>query len=159
MTTLTIEESVQRLAQGMLRCFEQRKRDSGATFWVFRHNAPSWMAEAAMHCHDIEDTLPDDYVYAYIVEACEALCMVDSDSGIAIYAGGIVESWTDVYNHDLLTWCASHSDRLGRVEQAINEARHSEVCIGSCLMQAQAGERREVLEALVSFLQSKVESE
>ena len=150
MTDLTIAA----LAAEARAHFMKKTRDNGTTFWVVAGGGDAeldWMRQMARDAHG--DTFPDDYRYAFTVDALEAI----AEQCDARYAGvdpSDVEAEADIYTRDLLKWLASRNDRLGYCDQYAEENEDSDTL--NRISGGQYLERREVLGSVVDSLEAEL---
>lgn len=142
--------TVQGKAQEALRYFQLKTREDGTKFWAKRENAPEWVKDLVFAAHEGGDFLPDDWRYAFLVEALDALADTEDPDDVQLEA--------DVYNHELLSWLASHAHRPSFVDEHIEEHGYP-----GNIMRAIAGgqvkEKERVLSEVRDFLQEFVENE
>lgn len=112
---------LQALAADYSRRFEKRTRENGAEFQCITDGEETPELEQLIRdAHG--EMFPDDWRYAFIVDALDALeeCS-DPDGGDA--AEYLPEY---VYTHEQLNWLASHSDRLSDANEYASEYGFSE---------------------------------
>lgn len=136
MTTQT--PTVQNLATEARRYFTTKHR---ATFWVLADNRPDWLQDLVRFAH--ADMLPDDWRYAFIVEALDALADSEDPDDIT----------TDA---DRLGWLSSRLDRCEFVDQARGERIGCDEPLIELIGWGLAHERRAVLDLVRSFLEHHV---
>jgi len=150
MATLTEKTmSLQDRAQEARSHFEQTTRhdELGETYWRKRVNAPQWVYDLTLAAHDAGEILPDDWRYAFIVEALDLLAdFEDTDE-----AFDALEA--DTYTAELTAWLASSVTRVAYLDDAINEYG-DDIKDGFMLLgTAQTAEKRGVFYAVRSFLE------
>lgn len=141
--------TIKELADQVYAQFEKRTRDNGREFWALKDGKPEWMQEM---CHEAHGgMLPDDWKYQFVLEAVVALSEADDPDDVQLEA--------DVYNHELLQWLASHLERAGYVDEAVQS--YGIESKGFDLMQVialgQLHEKEEVLGIVRSYLERRAE--
>ena len=97
-------EPVQELAK-LVRCtFSLETRDNGSEYWTHNRCAPDWINELCHTAHG--DMLPEDYRYAFIVEALDAL---EEAEDVDEARGGYE---FEHRNYQLALWLATHGHRF-----------------------------------------------
>ena len=96
---------------------------------------------------------PDDWKYQFVLEAVVALSEADDPDDIQLEA--------DVYNSELLQWLASHLERAGYVDEAVQEygIGTKDFDLMSCIGLGQLREKEEVLSIVRSYLERKADEE
>jgi hypothetical protein len=114
-------ETVQELAR-LVRCtFSLETRDNGTEYWTHNRCAPDWINELCHTAHG--DMLPDDYRYAFIVEALNALEEVeDPDEArdgyeLEPYFGRLVD-WLGSYAGHRFEYCDEWAEESAREFEA-----------------------------------------
>jgi hypothetical protein len=108
--------TLQALAREMSLAFETATRtSSGESFRKLRDGSPEWMTTVCRMAHDDARLLPDDWRYAFIEEAVDALAEHEN----ADEALGSLEP--DVYTSDLTAWLHSLNSRVYYLEEAMTE--------------------------------------
>lgn len=89
-------------------------------FWKFKDGRPEVLQTLAHDAHadfmpDDSAMLPDDYRYEFIYQALERLAeWEDMDAA---------DAWEPaIYNHERMSWVASHPYRVSYVEDAVRDA-------------------------------------
>lgn len=144
--------AIGRLAAEAFEWFETATRPNGEDYVRRSDGAPEWVADLvyAAHGGDSAYLLPDDYRYAFIRDALEALA--DADGYMDAAAEGLPET---VYTSELLAWVGSSARRI-----AISDAVAEDLGIRGIFNTLQSGERAERLEVLTlvhSFLWERSE--
>jgi hypothetical protein len=104
------------LAKQMSLAFEGGTRAStGETFRTLKDDAPEWMTVVCRKAHDDARLLPDDWRYAFIEEAVDAL----SEHEDAYDARGSLEP--DIYTGNLTAWLHSLNSRVYYLDEALAE--------------------------------------
>jgi hypothetical protein len=143
MTTTNIT-TLQQAAAHFYGFFEKRNRNTGDTYWCVRDNAPEYVKELCFEAHG--DMMPDDFRYAFIVEALSALSDTDEPDDINIEA--------DPYTHDLLRWLGSNLQRAEYCNAAAEDFGLETRDIIEWIRLGQLREKREVLGCIESFLET-----
>jgi hypothetical protein len=120
--------------------FKQDTRNDGKKFW--KHDGPQWVTDLCHTAHG--EMLPDDFRYKFIVEALSALADSDDPDEIELKA--------DIYTSDLTGWLHSRNDRVCYLSEALEEFGRDLGDGFKLLAYAQYLEKREVLDAVKSFL-------
>lgn len=144
---MTTEMTLQTLAESVRKSFVQDKREDGTAFWKRVDGTPDWVQELCLQAHG--DMMPDDWRYAFIVEALDALEENEDPDDITLEA--------DIYTHELTTWLGSRADRFGYCDEAYADYG-LETFPGTIelLQLGQAAEKREVLDLVRSSLESYI---
>lgn len=140
--------TIQTLAKEASQYMTTDKRPDGSTFWRTADDCPEWVTDMIHDAHG--DMMPDDYRYRWVSYALEAFQNYDDAER------AIDEIAPDVYNYDLLQWVASNLNRMAYVDEAMENGAKS---LSDALMWAQSDEMREVYSAVLSFLESSLETE
>jgi hypothetical protein len=141
------------LARQMSLAFEIATRSAtGETFRKLTDNAPQWMTTVCRKAHDDARLLPDDWRYAFIEQAVDALAgHEDADD-----ARSSLEP--DIYTSGLTAWLHSHNDRVYYLGEALRE-------YGTCrdgfqlLAAAQMIEKEEVFQQVLAALEDQLNDE
>lgn len=104
-------------AAQLAAAFATKTRDDGSEC-VYLPDAPEWMTDAVHAAHD--GKAPDDVTYRMCSEIADRLTDRDPDEWDDARSEEC-DSLVDVYNADLSRWLASHLDRAGYVDEAIDE--------------------------------------
>jgi hypothetical protein len=107
--------TIQSLATEMSQAFEEATRQNGETFRKLKDGSPAWMATVCRQAHDKAQLLPDDWRYAFIEEAVDALASYDD----ADEARSSLEP--DVYTSNLTAWLHSRNSRVYYLGEALTE--------------------------------------
>ena len=145
-------ETVQELAK-LARCaFSLETRDNGddyiiAEYWTANRCAPDWIGELVRTAHG--DMFLDDYRYAFIVEALDALEEAEDLDEAGQY-------WDfEPYLAKLADWLGSHNHRFSYCDDWAQENQNPE--IGGTVELLQGGhlyERLEVLDSVRASLEA-----
>lgn len=106
--------------------FERVQRDGGVTLYVrLKAGHPDWLQDAVYAAHDRE--MPNDWRY----EQCKyiAAAIDDGNDDAMDIADGLV----DPYTRDLLTWVSGNLNRVGYVDEAVEELAGAMVGIESAI--------------------------
>jgi hypothetical protein len=146
-----MQTTLQILAREMSQAFESVTRPgSGETYRKLRDTAPEWMTTVCRLAHDEGRLLPDDWRYAFIEQAVDALAEhEDTDEAL-----GRLEP--DMYTSDLTGWLNSLNSRVFFLEEALTE--YGSFRDGfQLLAAAQMIEKEEVFQQVVSALQGHLD--
>lgn len=141
--------AIKKLAQTMLNRAHKKERDNKSEYWVIEKSEP-WMTDICREAHDGGNILPDDFRYAFIVEALSAIC----DHDDVDQARESLEA--DIYNNELTSWLASRLDRSSYCDQAKDDFGANRDIIANLSM-GQLLEKWEVFDQLISALNTHVE--
>jgi hypothetical protein len=113
---MTSSTTIQALAAHMSQAFETAVRPtSGEKFRRLKDDAPGWMTTVCRKAHDDARILPDDWRYAFIEDAVDALAAYgDPDD-----ARDSLEP--DIYTSDLTAWLHSRNSRVYYLSEALTE--------------------------------------
>lgn len=112
-----------KVAKEALKYFKLGKREDETEYW-HAHNVPDepeWIRELCYSAHKIDDVLPNDYIYEYIVNALELISEMDGAQSISEFEESIFEIEGLIYNHDLLKWVSSNLTFSRWVDEAMTE--------------------------------------
>ena len=132
-----------------------RQGDEGKRIWVLKEKRPTWVWELVHKAHGSMG--PDDWKYDTVHDALESLAEGQDPEEPNLEA--------DIYNHDLLEWLASHLERAGYVDEAVEQFGHAGEggARGGGIMgdiaQGQWYEKDEVWNIVVGELQKRLEAE
>lgn len=151
-TAATTKATVQSLANDAFAFFEQRTRENGKTFWCCKDETPQWVKDLVYNAHG--DFGPDDWRYEFIWEALSALSCLDEDDDPEVL---VLEA--DIYTGELTGWLHSNLQRIGYVDEAVDEYGGASTFDGitNMIMAGQASEKREVLQSVIAFLSERAE--
>lgn len=138
--------TIQTLAREMSLAFESATRtSSGETFRKLRDASPEWMTTVCRLAHDDGRLLPDDWRYAFIEEAVDALAdHEDTDEALASLE-------PDIYTRELTAWLHSLNSRVYYLGEAMTECGPFRDGF-QLLAAAQMIEKEEVFDQVVSAL-------
>ena len=104
--------TIQSLAREMSLAFESATRTNGETFCKLQDGSPEWMTTVCREAHDEAKLLPDDWRYAFIEEAVDAMAEYeDSDEALASLE-------PDIYTGELTAWLHSLNSRVYYLDEA-----------------------------------------
>lgn len=103
-------------AETVRKHFEQAKRDSGASYWRAKDDAPEWMGDFCREAHGT-DMLPDDYRYECIVDALDAIADCEDEES----ARESMEQGVDCGYHAMAQWLGSNTQRFGYCDEAASD--------------------------------------
>ena len=139
--------------------FRQGTRADGATSYWYADGEPAWVHALIYAAHDDGAWLPDDHRYRFVVEAVCAVMEAGPDAAEADLDD--LQLWPDVYAGELTGWLASNVNRLGYLDEVLEEladrwrcgGRQREAPTGFELLEAaQAREKAEVLARVLAEL-------
>ena len=144
-------ETVQELAK-LVRCtFSLETRDNGSEYWTHNRCAPDWINELCHTAHG--DMLPEDYRYAFIVEALDAL----EEAEDVDEARGGYEFEHQYYR--LADWLRSHAHRWSYCDDAVRELGiSSDATTADQVQLGHLYERLEVLELVRGSLEEQLQA-
>jgi hypothetical protein len=149
MTAHTIQE----MAVDALEWFEQFERKDGDKVWKTKDGRPEWILDLVGDAHDSRSILPDDYRYAFIVEALH-------DIASATDVEDMDPPEADIYTADLLAWLASRNDRVGYVDEAVEQwCLRDDVDTLARISAGQILEKEEVRASVLASLEARLEQE
>jgi hypothetical protein len=139
-------------ADELMTFFVFKKRNDGSEFYSLIDNAPEYLTELVHNAHN--DFMPDDYKYEFIYDALDIIR--DYEDEDYYYEG--LDNYTECHTAKLLTWLASNINRMNYLEDVINNMFPAgNVKIFDALMGAQYTEREEVLNSVLSSIDSLIE--
>ncbi len=144
-------ETVQDLAK-MARCaFSLERRDDGSKYWTHGREAPEWIQDLARAAHGTPSMLAEDYRFAFIVEALDALEeSEDTDEARSGYE-------FEPYHSRLADWLGSHAHRFEYCDEWAEEMGQPEDTYQR-LAGGHLQERLEVLELVRGSLAAHLET-
>lgn len=135
------------LAREMSLAFEGDTRTNGETFLRLRDGSPEWMTTICYQAHDEAKLLPDDWRYAFIEEAVDALAEhEDADEALARLE-------PDIYTGKLTAWLHSLNSRVYYLGEALTECGPFRDGF-QLLATAQMIEKEEAFQQVVAALQN-----
>ena len=150
----TTKTELQSLAGKVSAMFTKSTRADGHTeYWHLKNteNAPEWVRDL---CHDAHgEMLPDDWKYQFIVEALDALSENEDPGEICMEP--------DIYTGELTAWVSSHLERVGYVDECIDEfgVIDKDTPLVSFLSYGQQREKEEVLQSVRASLEAHLQEE
>lgn len=97
----------------------QNQRADGTRYYALKDGAPEWMRDAVREAHDEGDMLPNDISYSMIDDVAGVLAETDPDEWMDVL-GERCGDLAEQYGNET-AWLASHSRRVGFVEDAVAE--------------------------------------
>ena len=119
-----------------------------------REGRPEWVQELVWAAHGNGALLPDDYRYRWTLEALEAIAELDETADLGDATHDFADS-VDVYNAALLAWLSSNLNRIGYVDEWLEEAGAEGIGsqgVMGAVMAGQYREREEVFGLVVDAL-------
>jgi hypothetical protein len=144
--------SIQKLAETALNCFEVRTRDNGNTYYCRKDGSPEWIQDLVFNAHS--DMMPDDYRYVFIHDALGIIQDYDDEDD---YFEALDNS-VDTYTSAVTNWLGSRNDRYSYVDQAIEEYGPFDSII-TAISAGQSKEREEVFYSVLEFLKDLSDEE
>jgi hypothetical protein len=138
--------TIRTLADATRNLFVKATRANGSTYWKRTDSAPEWVETMVHDAHG--DMLPDDQRYAFIVEALDALSEDEDPDNVFLEP--------DIYTHELTAWLASHADRYGYCDRALEESGASFTNTIGLLQAGQSAEKAEVLASVRASLEAQL---
>lgn len=139
--------SIQSLASEARALFHESTRTDGSKYLTYDHStAPDWIQPMCLEAHG--DMSPDDHRYAFIVEALDALAEFEDSDDAEVEA--------DIYTHELTSWLASRADRSSYCDEWMSDTGSTFTNTIDLIMGGQYQEKREVLDSVRSFLESRI---
>ena len=108
-------------AKEALQYFTRDTRNDKTEFWATTNDAPGWVKDLCYAAHKVDDVLPNDFIYEYIVDALDLIAEADGAERYSEIEEDIFSIEGDIYNADLLRWVASNLTFSAYVDQAIEE--------------------------------------
>lgn len=144
-------ETIQALAAEYRAIFTQKQRGD-ETIWVVadehREANTGDVMELMAAVHEDRNILPDDYRYAYTVEALDIIAESE-DPDEAEH-----ELEADYQTADLVAWLGSGL-RYAYVDEVVSELGHSDMGVIGDIMAGQVLEKQEVFYVVRGFLEAK----
>jgi len=150
--------TVHSLASEAASCFEYASRDDDdrETYVRVKDGSPAWVTEMVREAHD--GFLPDDWRYACISAAVDAIDEAGEDADLSDVAAEFADSQIDVYTADRLAWLSSSLRRSSYVDEAASEGLVSaETDTVDRIGIGQYMEAHEVFAAVQRFLETRAE--
>jgi hypothetical protein len=145
------------LASEAASWLETAKREGEDDYYVrIKDGAPEWVREMAYAAHG--GMLPDDWRYACISAAVDAIDEAGEDGDLDDRGAEFADGQVDVYTGERFAWLASNLTRQGYVDDAVSEGLASpELDIADRIGLGQYMEATEVFSAVRSFLEDRAE--
>lgn len=141
--------SIQTLATEVRAMFHESTRTDGTKYWTYDHSPDrQWIQDMCLAAHG--DMSPDDWRYAFIVEALDALSENEDSDDVDLEA--------DIYTHELTAWLGSRADRYAYCDQWIEDTGGEFGGTIALLSAGQYTEKREVLDSIRASLSDRAES-
>ena len=106
---------IQSLAEEMSQAFEGATRPNGETFRKLKEGSPEWMITVCRKAHDDAQLLPDDWRYAFIERAVDALAAYEDIDD----ARSSLEP--DIYTSEMTDWLHSRNSRVDYLSEVLAE--------------------------------------
>ena len=143
------ETSIDKLAEYAGKFFELRKLGE-KEFWTIKNRHPVWIFDMVYKVHDNGKILPDDYKYQFIVNALNYISEGNDPEEPPQFEA-------DPYTSDLVAWLASHRERLGMVDEAVeNYGWDKERGIEGAIASGQVLEKEEVFNRVMDALKERL---
>jgi hypothetical protein len=107
--------SIQSLAEEMSHAFEGATLPNGETFRKLKEGSPDWMIAVCRKAHDDAQLLPDDWRYAFIERAVDALAACEDSEEAR------TRLEPDIYTSELTDWLHSRNSRVDYLGEALAE--------------------------------------
>lgn len=129
-----------------------RTKEAGGQSYVYTaDNAPKWFKDLVKKAHDIDDVMPNDYIYQFIKDALYTIAE-SSDPQEAIY-----QIEPDCYNHDLLKWISDNLSFSSWVDEAIQDySTTKDLTLFDALMRGQQKHREEIAQCVFDCLETRL---
>lgn len=137
-------KTTQEKAIEALNYFTVKTFEDGRSIIVMTDDAPEWVSEMVYKAH--EGFMPDDYRYAFIVEALEIMSATADDEYI-----DSPDIEADIYTSDLLAWLSSNFNRIEYTDEAIKSMGAQDTT--QMLIAGQVQEKEEVYHIVLNYLQ------
>jgi hypothetical protein len=138
------------LAETMSACFTTGKRTSGEEYLFLNNEAEQWMKDLCYAVHKVDDVLPNDYIYSFILSALDLIAEARGAERLSEIEEDIFEIEGDIYNSDLLSWVGSNLSFSSYVDQALSEYGAKEHF--NALSIGQALHKQAIAQAVLSFI-------
>lgn len=142
---------IQDLATEARSYFERAQRTDDSTYWHTRADRPEWVQDMTHAAHDAGRILPDDYRYAFIVDALDALA-----NNKDVDDARTESEEPDIYTAALAAWLGSRADRYTYCDEAVGEIGGGVRGIIQAMELGQAREKGEVFQAVLDALTARV---
>lgn len=145
--------NVLKLAQRFSPYFEQATRVDGVSYTRLQDDRPGVLHDLVYKVHKQLDMLPDDFMYATIEEAIDAIA---EDGYVELSDFNIVP---DSEDSELLAWVGSQG-RVSYVDEVLYELGIMGNCMFTALLQAgQIREKEEIYRLVLQGLQEIADSD
>lgn len=142
------ETEIQKLSEYANQFFVSRKHGEDSIY-LLRDRYPTWIYDMVYAVHDKGNWYPDDYKYQLIVEALDHLSEGMNPEEPELEA--------DVDTSDLLKWFSSHRERMGIVDEAVDEfGWDKERGIEGAISMGQWREKEDVFRRVVEALRERL---
>lgn len=122
------------------------------TFYAIKNYRPIWLIDFIRdQIHEGGHWLPDDFKYQTVVDVLDALYEEQDPDELNLEA--------DVYNSDLIAWFASHGERAGLVDEAVEQLGHSDQGVIGDISQGQWYEKDQIAHMVVDVLKEHMDDE
>ena len=140
--------SLKQKAEIVAKQLTSKNRSNGDLFITLKSDAPEYIRTFVRSIH--QGYMPDDFKYSFLAESLRALREHDSLDD----AKDSLES--DIYNHELIRWLASHSGRVEYVNEAVIDGIASVVNFNliQIIGVGQLEEKKEVFDLVVQNLKN-----
>lgn len=100
--------------------FQHRTREDGTEYVSRTDDAPDWIADLCYAAHGSGDFLPDDYRYAWTLEALHVIAEACEEDELEDLAHDFANDMTP-YTSERIAWLASNLTRTGYCDDAARE--------------------------------------
>ena len=163
-TTIPTWHSIKQAAKDALACLETAKRDDGTEYirtvrgtWMHDHKNCGPVLAAHRYPHG-DLMMPDDHRYQMVHDAFQALADLEDDADEGDATDKLANIEPPIYTSELTAWLASHSDRQGYCDEAMEEGLLSpEATILDRLQAGYIQEQAEVSRAVLAWFLDHIE--
>lgn len=148
--TTTIDRA-RALAGEMATAFTTKTRANGEAFRLLKDDPPEWMTDVVREAHD--GMMPDDHRYRMIERVCDTLAESEDWDDLVTDLDGLV----DIYTSHLTTWLASHIDRVGYCDDAVEDIGREYRDTANLLQWGQLREYEEIAASLINSFRTRAE--
>lgn len=143
-------DELARHAEQFFETFHRPGEPEDVRHWRFRDRRPTWLVALVRdRVHERGHFLPDDFKFTYAVNALELIGQGEDPDDPRLEP--------DVYTSELLAWLASHRERLGYVDEAVEEwGWDRERGIEGAIAAGQLREMEEVYRAVADGLRERL---
>ena len=150
-------QKIKNAAEKYTAYFKTVDKDNGPSIIALKDNAPQELFSAVRDAHG--DKLPDDWIFATFADLLQRVTEYDAETVDDLRDNGIdheiVDSYVDVYTHDLLQWLASDADNLEHLAQAAQDGWTVDDGTWQLLARAQYYAIEAVMQHVLSLLENK----